>query len=120
TLDERDEEIFSVDLFNPINVSLGRSQGFGAIRDDDPLPVLSITDAAVIEGNSGTTNAIFVVSLSVVSGREVTVNYSISNGTAVAGTDFQWASGISSLFIPPGAPSVRITVPVFGDTVVEP
>ena len=57
------------------------SQGTGTIVNDD-APCLSIGDVAVTEGNSGTTNAVFTVTLSPASTQTVTVNYATANGTA--------------------------------------
>jgi len=59
-----------VALSNPTNVTFGNVQGTGTIVDDDPLPTLSISDASVIEGNSGTTNMLFTVTVSPVSGAD--------------------------------------------------
>jgi len=60
-LNER--QSFWVVLSNPANVTLGNSQGTGTILDNDPLPTLSVSDASVVEGNSGTTNMLFTVTL---------------------------------------------------------
>ena len=72
-VDEPDE-FFVVDLSAPVNATLGDSHGVGTITDDDGAPVLSIDDVAVTEGNTGTVNASFTVTLSAASGQEVTVN----------------------------------------------
>ena len=58
----------------------------GTIRNDDAAPALSIDDVTVTEGNSGTTNAVFTVSLSAAYPLAVTVNYATANGTATAGS----------------------------------
>jgi hypothetical protein len=72
----------------------------------------------VVEGNSGTTNAVFTVALSPASGRVVTVAYAtLNNGTATAGSDFGAVSG--TLTFPPGTTSATIAVPVYGDTIYE-
>ena len=81
-------------------------------------PTVSINDASVTEGNTGTVNAIFTVTLSAASGQPVTVNYSTANGTATAGSDFQNASG--TLTFAPGETSRTITVAVLGDQMFEP
>ncbi len=77
---------------------------------------LSVSDATVLEGQSGTTNAVFTVSLSAAATSPVTVNYLTSNGTALA-EDFQATSG--SLSFAPGQTAKTITVKVLGDTKVE-
>ena len=83
-----------------------------------PPPTVSINDASVTEGNTGTVNATFTVTLSAASGQPVTVQYSTANGTATAGSDFQNASG--TLTFAPGVTSKTITVAVLGDQMFEP
>ena len=56
----------------------------GTITDDDAAPTLTIDDVTVAEGNSGTMNATFTVTLSAASGQTVTVDYATANGTATA------------------------------------
>jgi hypothetical protein len=88
------------------------------ILDDDPPPTLSINDVSVNEGNSGTTNAVFTVTLSAASGKDISVNYATSDGVASAGSDYVATSG--TLNIPAGSTSGTITVPINGDTAIEP
>src|SRR5436309_6619264 len=87
------------------------------INNDDPVPSLAINDVAVTEGNSGTVNAVFTVSLSPASGQTVTVNYATADGTATAGADYVAASG--TLTFPPGSATQTIIVSVNGDTLNE-
>ena len=70
------------------------------------------------EGNSGTTNAAFAVTLSKASTGAVTVNYATANGTATAGSDY--TSTIGALTFSPGQTTKMVSVPVIGDTAVEP
>ncbi|MBE9073063.1 Calx-beta domain-containing protein [Microcystis sp. LEGE 08355] len=79
---------------------------------------LSINDLTVTEGNSGTTNAVFTVSLSSAASTVVTVNYATANGTATAGTDYT-AIPTTTLTFNPGETSKTITVAVNGDNQVE-
>ncbi|WP_293395238.1 Calx-beta domain-containing protein, partial [Nevskia sp.] len=81
-------------------------------------PSLSINDVSVTEGNSGTKNATFTVSLSATSTSAVTVSYATANGTATAGSDYAASSG--SLTIAAGSTSQTFNVAVNGDTAVEP
>jgi hypothetical protein len=114
TLDEANET-FLVVLSAPVNATLGTpSQGTGTINDNDATPSLSINDVVVTEGNSGTVIATFIVTLSAVSGRTASVNYSTSNGTATVGSgDYVAASG--TLSYPPGTTSRQVSVTVNGD-----
>src|SRR5262249_46114318 len=66
---------------------------------------------------SGTTAATFTVSLSAPTDQTVTVNYSTADGTAVAGSDYEAASG--TLTFDPGQTSQTVTVSVLGDTLSE-
>src|SRR5947199_288152 len=43
--------------------TISDGQGVVTILDDDAAPVLSINDVSVVEGNSGTANAVLTVSL---------------------------------------------------------
>ena len=90
----------------------------GTIRNDDPLPVVSIEDAPVVtEGNSGTRDAVFTVSLSVPSAETVSVAYTSRDDDAVGGLDYVSVAGVLS--IPAGTPSVSLRVPVKGDPFPE-
>jgi uncharacterized repeat protein (TIGR01451 family) len=81
-------------------------------------PTININNISVTEGNSGTTNAVFTVTLSAVSSRVVTVSYTTADGTAtVAGNDYVPISGIVTFV--PGVTAQTITVAVKGDTVEE-
>jgi len=111
-------ESFVVNLTSPTNATLGDGQGQGTILNDDLQPSISINDVSQSEGNSGTTNATFTVSLSAASGQTATVNFATADGTATAPSDYQSTSG--TLTFNPGEVSKPITVQVNGDTVNEP
>lgn len=81
------------------------------------LPLVSVGNASITEGNSGTKTLSVPVSLSAASASSVTVNYATSNGTATAGSDYVATSG--TLTIPAGAVSGSIPVTINGDTVYE-
>ena len=80
-------------------------------------PSLSIASASVVEGNSGTTNLNFTVTLSAASTSAVTVAYATTGGTATSGVDYTATSG--TLTIAAGQTTGTITVPVIGDTIYE-
>ena len=78
---------------------------------------LRIADATVAEGDAGTTNANFPVTLSTASDQDVTVRYATADGTAAAGSDYE--VGFGQVTILAGQTSVVIAVPVYGDRVAE-
>ena len=81
-------------------------------------PVISVNDVSLNEGNSGTTNAVFTLTLSPASANAVTVNYATADGTATAGSDYTAVSGVVTFAA--GQTSRTVSVPVLGDTVPEP
>jgi len=77
--------------------------------------MISVSDVTVTEGNSGTVNATFQVTLSAPSSQQVTVTFSTGDGTAMGGTDYVSTSGM--ITFNPGETSKTITVVVNGDTI---
>ena len=71
----------------------------------------------VNEGNSGTTPAVFTVTLSGSTSLPVTVNYATADGTGKAGVDYQSATG--TLTFAPGETTKTVTVQVIGNTVKQ-
>jgi hypothetical protein len=116
TSDEADET-FTVSLSQPVNADILDGQGTGTIVDDDGLPSLTIADVSVSEGNSGTVNASFVVTLSPADSQTITVDFATANGSATAGSDFITASG--TLTFAPGDTTKTILVAVTGDSIDE-
>ncbi|MCW5961543.1 MAG: hypothetical protein KIS76_15375, partial [Pyrinomonadaceae bacterium] len=82
------------------------------------VPTLSINDVSMAEGDSGTTNFVFTVSMSISSASTVTVDYATVDGTAISGSDYAATSG--TLSFAPGNLTKTITVLVSGDLTVEP
>ena len=118
-LDEANET-FTVNLTNPqppATADITTATGTGTITDNDPTPSLVINDVSLTEGNAGTTNADFTVTLSAPSGRTVTVNYATANATAVQPGDYTTTSG--TLTFTPGQVLKTISVPVVGDAIDE-
>ena len=72
---------------------------------------------SVTKPDSGTTNCTFMVSLSVPQNQPVTVDFSTSDGTALAGQDYVATSG--TLIFQPGETSKIVEVPVIGNTIPE-
>jgi hypothetical protein len=117
---ETDENFF-VTLSNSTNATIFKGVGTGTITNDDPLPAtpsLSINNVTVTEGNSGSTNATFIVTLSSASAQTVSVDFVTGDGTATAPSDYDAQAG--TLSFPPGVTTRTINVAVKGDTVPEP
>ncbi len=118
------DETFTVTLSSPpAGVVLGDATATGTIRDDDPLPVLSVNSPRVQEGDSGTTPMTFTFTLSPASGRTVTVDTTVGTGSeqtnATPNVDYTRASASPLLTFAPGETSKTIVLPVRGDTDVE-
>jgi subtilisin-like proprotein convertase family protein len=116
-LDENDETV-NLDLSAPVAATIGDGHADLTITDDDPPPTISIADASKAEGNSGTSNADFAVTLSAASEKTVTVSYATGDGTATQPGDYSSTSG--GLTFAPGETTKTISVPVAGDTADEP
>ena len=113
-------ETFTAELSNPIGATLEDGSATGTIIEYDesvPQPAsskLSIVDTTVVEGGT----AQFTVRLSPASEQTVTVRYRTASGTAVAGRDFDTASG--TLTFAPGNRRQSIAVPTREDDLDEP
>ena len=114
--DDIDEpvETLGLSLTAPVNAELPVDSAISTIEDNDEPPALSIADASGGEGEV----ARFPVTLSDPSGFEVTVAYSTSDGTAVAGADYEAVGG--SLAFAPGETTATISIPLIQDSDNEP
>ncbi len=119
---QEDDELYSVQLSNAVNASIGRGTGLGTIVDDDhggpPVPDATIDNITVTEGNSGTTNATFTTRLSFPSAALSRVRWQTQNGSALAGSDYITASG--EVTFQPGETVKTFSVAIIGDVVFEP
>ncbi|MBS0267338.1 MAG: VCBS repeat-containing protein, partial [Planctomycetes bacterium] len=87
-----------------------------------PRELLSVTLSVsnpipLPEGDSGTSNMVFVVTRSGDTSLDVQANYQTYNGTAIAGTDYTETSG--TLDFLPGVTSLTVNVPVIGNTIFQ-
>jgi hypothetical protein len=116
------DETFFVNLSNlqtnGSNVTLADNQGQGTITNDDSASI-AITDVTITEGNSGTTNAVFTVTLSNQVDTAVTVNYATADGTATTTDNDYIGIATTPLTFNPGETSKTITVVVNGDNQFE-
>ncbi|MBP6188517.1 MAG: type I secretion C-terminal target domain-containing protein, partial [Azonexus sp.] len=110
-LDEPAENFSLTGTVTSGNTANGSATGTASITDNDPTPSFSINDITVNEA-AGT--ATFTVTLSAASGQATSVNWGLSNGTALAGSDYTTNSGI--LNFAPGVTTQTITVAILNDT----
>jgi hypothetical protein len=111
------DETFTLNLSGATGATPYTAFVTGTIVNDD-LPVASVGDVAVTEGNAGTTALTFTVSLSQPAPFPVSLGYTTADGTATAGSDYTAATG--TLTFAPGETSKTVTVTVTGDTAIEP
>ena len=109
-LDENIEQL-QLELSDPDGGTLANSTARGVIIDNDPEPVLRVSDAEATENGDGTPIT-FTLQLSAPSGRDVAVNYATSDLTAKSGqpsgNDYVAASGRATI----RAGNTTTTVPV--------
>ncbi|MGD1918344.1 MAG: Calx-beta domain-containing protein, partial [Pleurocapsa sp.] len=107
-----------IDESQDINENDGKLYEF-SLEDIDPGadPEISIADASIVEGNNGNTDLEFTVSLSEASTETVTVDFSTSDDTAIAGEDYLSSNGTISF--DPGETTQTIALSIIGDTVAE-
>ena len=119
-------ETFTVTLSNPTGATLTTAKATGTITDTPPTPTpptvtppgVTVANVTVAEPGTGTTSAVFAVTLSKASATPVSVGYATANGTATAGADYTATSG--TLSFAAGVTSQQISVPILRDTLTEP
>jgi Calx-beta domain-containing protein len=112
-----DDETFTLNLVDPTNATIERSQGHGIIKNDDPFPSIAIADLTLSESPTGTTPFNFLVTASNPSSKPITVQFATADGTAHAGGDYVQTAG--TLTLSPLTTSETIPVPVNGDLIGE-
>jgi hypothetical protein len=115
-------EGFYVNLSSPVNATLNpaRTQAAIAVFDNDraPVPAFSLPKGvAVREGDGGTVNVLFTVTLSGAAAERVQVAWRTANFTANLA---DYAAGKGTLVFEPGQTTKTISVNVKGDRRDEP
>jgi hypothetical protein len=120
------DETFTVELRNASSLeSLGAPSTLTVtVQDRSTTPTLSITDATVVEGNTGSTTALFTINLSAATGRPVSGNYATSNFSAFGGLScmdqgVDYESTFGAFSFQPGSTTFTIPVKICGDTNAE-
>jgi hypothetical protein len=95
------------------------TRGTVTIASDDrpPLPVVTVSNPSLLEGNLGQRFMLFTIFLSAPSRLTVNVRWATSDGMATAGRDYVARSGLASFL--PGQTRKTLAVVINGDRVAE-
>ncbi|HEY0661434.1 MAG TPA: Calx-beta domain-containing protein [Lysobacter sp.] len=110
-------ETFAVNLSAAVGATIADHQGIGTVINDDG-PTLSIADASLDEGDTGTRLATFTVKLSQAAPGAVTYSIATAQGSAAIGSDYV-ARTLTGEAIASGQTSKAFTVTVNGDPAPE-
>src|SRR4029079_7416564 len=92
--------------------------GAGVTAAHAAPPGISITDASITEGNSGTSTMAFTLQYGGAPTAGVAVDYTTANVTATAGSDYVASSGTIALSAT-GCKCATLNIQIVGDTVAE-
>ena len=115
--DETDETIV-LNINTPSsNTKLGSvNQQTYTITDDDDLPTIGFVDDVSV-ANEGSSLVMITLTLNIASGNDVSVNYSVTGGTATSSSDFIALSG--TIVIPAGSLTQTISFQPIDDAMIE-
>ena len=112
-LDEAVESVI-VSLTSATSGNISDSTGSGDINDNDPLVQLAAFDAQVTEGAS----AVVMISLNTASGRHVSFDFDLQDGSATSGSgDYPAASGTLTIYT--SDTFMLLTIPTLADASFE-
>ena len=107
-------KLFGLQLNVNANATPSMLQATASLREADTQPQVSVGDVTVLKPTSGQIEATFTVTLSDPSDLTTTVNYTTSDITAKAGTDYIANSG--SITFAPGETSKQVPISVLGNS----
>jgi len=113
-------ETFNVNLSGATNATIADNQGVGTITNDDAQPTISINDVTHNEGNAGTTDYDFTVSLSNASSQAITVNAVTADSSALTSDSDYTGVASTVLTFNANTTTQHFHVLVNGDTKLEP
>jgi Ca2+-binding RTX toxin-like protein len=123
SLAETDESLF-LELYNPVGLELSGGvsvlSATGWILDNDGTGsdlALQVSSPVLTEGSSGTRQMVFEISLSRPAPRMLSLDYTTTDGTALAGQDYVARAG--TVVFAPGQTSTFVMVDILGDAVQE-
>ena len=102
---------FAVNLSNAVNAGIVRS-AVATIINPNPPTAVSINDASLVAGVSGTAAMDFAATLLSPSGKTISVHYATSNGSATSPPDYVAVTG--TVTFAPGVTSQTVAVAVDG------
>lgn len=110
-------ETIELTLSNPVGANLGINRVHTlTITDADPDPEVRFENS-ISSGSEGSTPANIPVTLSLSSGKEITLDYSIGAGSATNGVDFNLTAG--TLTFAPGDSVENISIQIIDDFDLE-
>lgn len=112
------DEVFGLILSNPVGMTIEGLLPVLTILNDDALPRVSVADVRIVEGNSGTQDLVFPVTMVGLAAMDIEIAWATTNETARSPFDF--AGGTGTVVIPAGMTTGEIRIPVVGDSVEEP
>jgi VCBS repeat-containing protein len=112
------DETFFLELSGATNADITDSQAVGTIVNDDSLYQLSLDDAFGFEGDGQSATVEFTVTLNQTSTTPITVDYLTYAADATDYVDFVPSWG--TVIFAPGETSQIVSVPIIGDTEIEP
>jgi sugar lactone lactonase YvrE len=127
TRDENDESLIVV-MSAPTGGATVGPQHFSTltIADDDAPPTLTIRDASIVEGHTGSKTMYFTLSRSAGSSKNVSVTATAGGGSATPNADYQQTPGVDyngpltkTIYFTPGEISKVVPFDVVGDTTAE-
>ena len=113
---EPDEE-FEVAISDPLpagSAMIGRAVATGTITDDDGVPTVTVADATAAEG----ARLVFEVILSPASSQEVSLRYTVTEGTATENVDYRGQLS-GELTFAPGETSKEVALELVDDEIAE-
>ncbi|MBX7072493.1 MAG: hypothetical protein K1X71_05045 [Pirellulales bacterium] len=125
------DETLIVRLTEATGATITTADGVGTITNDDTAPKISIADSQVVEGDSGTTNITFTITLSSPSGQPLPVVVdalttpidgipnAAKSGGSIGDPDADYLGAGFTVEFAPGETSKTVTYQVFGDTTIE-
>ena len=112
-------ETVTLTLATGTGYTLGTAQtATVTIADNDAIPQVSINDVTITEGNSGTKNANFILTLSNPNSQSISVNYQTVDDDATT-SDNDYVATTGTITFTPGQTTKTLPITVNGDTVGE-